>query len=67
MLPLVTGLLVLTPRRGGSPEARARLLLEVVRGIRKQAPPGFIVGVKLNSADHQRGGFAEEVRCLQHD
>ena len=49
--------------RGGTPEKRARLLLEVVRGIRAAVDSGFIVGVKLNSADHQRGGFSEDVRA----
>ena len=42
---------------GGSLENRARLLLEIIRSIRKVVTPGFGVGVKLNSADFQRGGF----------
>lgn len=42
---------------GGSLRNRARLLLEVVRGIRSVTHPGFAVAVKLNSADFQRGGF----------
>ncbi|MBT1098054.1 NADH:flavin oxidoreductase/NADH oxidase family protein [Streptomyces sp. Tu102] len=42
---------------GGSLENRARLLLDVVTRIRAEVRPGFIVGVKLNSADFQRGGF----------
>jgi 2,4-dienoyl-CoA reductase-like NADH-dependent reductase (Old Yellow Enzyme family) len=42
---------------GGSLENRARLLLEIVRAIRDRVDVGFIVGVKLNSADFQRGGF----------
>ncbi|MCP8466526.1 NADH:flavin oxidoreductase/NADH oxidase family protein [Pseudomonas sp. ZM23] len=44
-------------RWGGSLENRARLLLEVVRAVRAAVSPGFCVGVKLNSADFQRGGF----------
>ncbi|OZG70737.1 2,4-dienoyl-CoA reductase [Hahella sp. CCB-MM4] len=42
---------------GGSLENRARLLLDIVRGIRKSVPESFAVAVKLNSADFQRGGF----------
>ena len=44
---------------GGSLENRSRFLLEIVRAVRDRVSPGFIVGVKLNSADFQRGGFAE--------
>lgn len=45
---------------GGSLENRARLLLDIVRGIRAAVAPGFAVAVKLNSADFQRGGFSPE-------
>ena len=44
-------------RWGGSLENRARLLLEVVRAVRAAVSPEFCVGVKINSADFQRGGF----------
>ena len=44
-------------RWGGSLENRARLLLEVVRAVRAEVSPEFCVGVKINSADFQRGGF----------
>lgn len=47
-------------RWGGSLENRARLLLDIVRGIRAAVAPGFAVAVKLNSADFQRGGFSPE-------
>jgi 2,4-dienoyl-CoA reductase-like NADH-dependent reductase (Old Yellow Enzyme family) len=51
----------LTNRRedewGGALENRARLLLEIVRTIRDRVGPDFIIGVKLNSADFQKGGF----------
>lgn len=52
---------------GGSLENRMRLLLEICRTIRQQAAPGFILSVKLNSADFQKGGFSEEdsVRAVQ--
>lgn len=42
---------------GGSLENRARLLLEIVRTIRDRVGPDFVIGVKLNSADFQKGGF----------
>ncbi|WP_194814312.1 nitroreductase family deazaflavin-dependent oxidoreductase [Nocardia sp. XZ_19_385] len=45
---------------GGDPERRARFVLEVVKSIRAQVSPGFALGIKLNSADFQRGGFTEE-------
>jgi 2,4-dienoyl-CoA reductase-like NADH-dependent reductase (Old Yellow Enzyme family) len=45
---------------GGDPERRRRFVLEVLRAIRGQVSPGFAVGIKLNSADFQRGGFTEE-------
>ncbi len=47
-------------RWGGPIEHRARLLLEVVKGIRARTGPRFSVSVKLNSADFQRGGFSPE-------
>ena len=45
---------------GGSPEARRRLLLEVVAAVRRAVGPHAIVCVKLNSADFQKGGFTED-------
>ncbi|MFC0447389.1 NADH:flavin oxidoreductase/NADH oxidase family protein [Rhodococcus jostii] len=44
---------------GGDPQRRMRFVLEVVRRIRARVSPGFAVGIKLNSADFQRGGFTE--------
>jgi 2,4-dienoyl-CoA reductase-like NADH-dependent reductase (Old Yellow Enzyme family) len=48
-----------TDEWGGDPERRMRFVLEVVRRIRARVSPGFAVGIKLNSADFQRGGFTE--------
>lgn len=54
-------------RWGGSLHNRARLLLEIVRGIRAAVSPTFAVAVKLNSADFQRGGFSpDDARTVVH-
>jgi 2,4-dienoyl-CoA reductase-like NADH-dependent reductase (Old Yellow Enzyme family) len=45
---------------GGTPHKRRRFVLEVARAVRKAVGPKFPVGIKLNSADFQRGGFTEE-------
>jgi 2,4-dienoyl-CoA reductase-like NADH-dependent reductase (Old Yellow Enzyme family) len=45
---------------GGDPARRSRFLLEIVRAVRVAVGPGFPIGVKLNSADFQRGGFTIE-------
>lgn len=45
---------------GGILEGRMRFLLEIVRATRNVVGDAFPISVKLNSADFQRGGFAEE-------
>lgn len=45
---------------GGSIENRARFLLEVFHAVRAATSDDFIISVKLNSADFQRGGITEE-------
>ncbi|MCL6414114.1 NADH:flavin oxidoreductase/NADH oxidase family protein [Aestuariirhabdus sp. Z084] len=45
---------------GGSLENRARFALRAVRAVRDAVGDSFPVGVKLNSADFQRGGFSHE-------
>jgi 2,4-dienoyl-CoA reductase-like NADH-dependent reductase (Old Yellow Enzyme family) len=45
---------------GGSLENRARFLIETVKAVRTAVGADFGVGVKLNSADFQKGGFAFE-------
>ncbi len=47
-------------RWGGSLENRARFALEVYRAIRARVGPAFPVGIKINSADFQKGGFSED-------
>lgn len=48
-----------TDEWGGDPDRRMRFVVEVLRRIRSRVSPGFAVGIKLNSADFQRGGFSE--------
>jgi 2,4-dienoyl-CoA reductase-like NADH-dependent reductase (Old Yellow Enzyme family) len=45
---------------GGDAARRSRFLIEIVRAIRAAVGPAFPIGVKLNSADFQRGGFTIE-------
>lgn len=45
---------------GGSPAKRMRFVVEVYKAIRAATGKQFGVGIKLNSADFQRGGFTEE-------
>jgi 2,4-dienoyl-CoA reductase-like NADH-dependent reductase (Old Yellow Enzyme family) len=49
-----------TDEWGGSLEKRAKFVLEIYRAIRSKTSPNFAVGIKINSADFQRGGFSEE-------
>ncbi|MDG6760123.1 NADH:flavin oxidoreductase/NADH oxidase family protein [Glaesserella parasuis] len=44
---------------GGSLENRMRFLVEIYHAIRAAVQPEFLVGLKLNSADFQKGGFDE--------
>lgn len=45
---------------GGTPEKRRRFVLAVLAEIRRRVGPDFPIGIKLNSADFQRGGFSED-------
>jgi 2,4-dienoyl-CoA reductase-like NADH-dependent reductase (Old Yellow Enzyme family) len=49
-----------TDQWGGNAENRRRFVLEVYKAIRAQVGEDFAVGIKLNSADFQRGGFSED-------
>jgi len=49
---------------GGTLKNRARLLREVVQGIRAEVGPEYPISVKLNSSDFQLGGFSYD-DCLQ--
>ncbi len=45
---------------GGSLENRARFAIEIYRNMRTKVGPDFPLGIKINSADFQRGAFTEE-------
>lgn len=45
---------------GGDLAARARFLIETVKAIRAKVGTDYPIGIKLNSADFQRGGFSFE-------
>ena len=45
---------------GGSAENRRRFVLRVLKAMREATAADFPIGIKLNSADFQRGGFSEE-------
>tara|TARA_B110000908_G_C10231513_1_gene440856 strand:+ start:295 stop:1488 length:1194 start_codon:yes stop_codon:yes gene_type:complete len=45
---------------GGSLENRARFLLAIYKNMRAKVGDKFPIGVKLNSADFQKGGITEE-------
>ncbi len=45
---------------GGSIDNRMRFVTELYRAIRAAVGSSFNVGIKLNSADFQRGGFTED-------
>lgn len=51
---------VRTDEWGGTPEKRRRFVLEVARAIRAEIGTDKAMGIKLNSADFQRGGFSED-------
>lgn len=55
---------------GGTPQKRMRFVLEIFHAMRDSVGRDFPIGIKLNSADFQRGGFSEEesmdvVRALE--
>jgi 2,4-dienoyl-CoA reductase-like NADH-dependent reductase (Old Yellow Enzyme family) len=45
---------------GGSLDNRARFAIEVYRNMRKKVGADFPIGIKINSADFQKGAFSEE-------
>jgi len=49
-----------TDKWGGSAQNRREFVLAVYREIRQQVGEDFPIGIKLNSADFQKGGFSED-------
>lgn len=49
-----------TDQWGGALENRARFAIEIYRNMRKKVGLNFPIGIKINSADFQIGGFTEE-------
>lgn len=49
-----------TDQWGGNAENRRRFVLEIYKEMRRRCGAGFPIGIKLNSADFQKGGFTEE-------
>ncbi len=49
-----------TDQWGGSLENRMRFVVEIYKTMRSELGNDFPIGIKLNSADFQKGGFSEE-------
>ncbi|KAK2009110.1 NADH:flavin oxidoreductase/NADH oxidase [Colletotrichum eremochloae] len=52
-----------TDAYGGSPAARVRIVVEIIRAIREVVPKTFCVGIKFNSVDHQSQAELDE--CIE--
>lgn len=53
-----------TDKWGGSLENRMRFPIEIYKAMRDAAGEKFAIGIKINSADFQRGGFSHEDSVL---
>ncbi|KAJ6172656.1 hypothetical protein N7470_001723 [Penicillium chermesinum] len=54
-----------TDEYGGTPEKRAKFVLDIIAEIRKVVPPKFAIGIKLNSADHSSATFEETMTQIK--
>jgi 2,4-dienoyl-CoA reductase-like NADH-dependent reductase (Old Yellow Enzyme family) len=52
-----------TDQYGVTPAGRAKIVVETIKAIRAAVPPGFTVGIKFNSVDHQSSLALEE--CVE--
>ncbi|SPJ74457.1 related to NADH oxidase [Fusarium torulosum] len=52
-----------TDKYGGTPAARAKIIVDIAKAIRAATPASFCVGLKFNSADHQSPKELQE--CLE--
>jgi len=48
-----------TDAYGGTPEKRAKLVLDIIAQTRQAVPANFCIGIKLNSADHDAAHFED--------
>ena len=46
-----------TDQYGGSLANRSRIIIEIAQRIRQRVPQSFILGIKINSIEFQKGGF----------
>ena len=46
-----------TDKYGGSLANRSRLIMEIAQRIRTRVPKKFVMGIKINSVEFQKGGF----------
>ncbi|KAL5593248.1 hypothetical protein FOBRF1_012350 [Fusarium oxysporum] len=50
---------------GGSPLARAKIVIDTVKAVRKAVPAGACVGIKVNSTDHtDLGDFITQLKAI---
>ncbi|KAE8376957.1 hypothetical protein BDV26DRAFT_305206 [Aspergillus bertholletiae] len=49
---------------GGSAEARARIVLDIIQETRAVVPKTFCIGIKLNSADHRASDFEDTMQQI---
>ena len=49
-----------TDKYGGSLANRSRIIMEIAERIHSRLPKSFIVGIKINSVEFQKGGFDPE-------
>ncbi|KAI6760354.1 hypothetical protein HG530_009214 [Fusarium avenaceum] len=52
-----------TDQYGVTPAGRAKFVVDTIKAIRAAVPPGFTVGIKFNSVDHQSSLALEE--CVE--
>ncbi|KAH8668553.1 NADPH dehydrogenase [Xylariales sp. PMI_506] len=52
-----------TDEYGGSPAARAKIIVDIYQAMRAAVPENFCIGIKLNSVDHQSP--TELAACLE--
>ncbi|KAM0540613.1 hypothetical protein ACHAPJ_013569 [Fusarium lateritium] len=48
---------------GGTAVARAKIVVDIINAIRLAVPPGFTIGIKFNSVDHQSSSALED--CVE--